>query len=220
MRRVLRLLPTLVLATIVVAGRGMSSQALAPASGGGDLVSSAPTTPFPDEVHVAVIDFRFTPANVALPRGGTVVFDHMSTTHHSATDATGMLLYDSGSVTESSPPTSYTFEAAGVYPFICTPHPFMGGRVSVPVRVAPATGPVRKPRTVTWATGPAGDGFVYDVQIRRPGSGWTSWRKATVEPSASFLADSGTGTYRFRARLHESGVAASRWSWPASLEVG
>ena len=30
-----------------------------------------------------------------------------------------MLLYDSGSVDETSPPTWYTFEASGSYPFIC-----------------------------------------------------------------------------------------------------
>jgi plastocyanin len=218
-RRVLLLLPTLMLATSVVAGHA-SSQAVAPDPDGAVLPSEASASAIPDEVHVAVTDFRFTPANVALPRGGTIVFDHMSTTHHSATDATGMLLYDSGSVNDTSPPTSYTFEAAGVYPFICTPHPFMGGRVSVPMRVAPATGSLHKARTVTWATGPAPDGFVYDVQIRRPGSGWTSWRSAAVEPSASFLADAGTGTYRFRARLHDPGVAASRWSQPAAIEVG
>jgi plastocyanin len=179
-----------------------------------------PATPLPDEVHVDVTDFRFTPATVALPRGGTIVFEHLGPSHHSATDATGMQLYDSGVVDPSSPPTSYTFAAAGVYPFVCTPHPFMGGRVNVPVRAAPATGPASERRTITWSTGPAPDGFVYDVQVHRPGTGWGAWRTGVATPSASFRTDAGTGRYRFRARLREPGVASSRWSQPATIRVG
>jgi hypothetical protein len=167
-----------------------------------------------------VTDDLFTPSTVDTPRGGTLVFDHFGPSHHSATDATGMLLYDSGVVDETSPPTWFTFDAAGVYPFTCVLHPSMGGRARVPVRAAPATGPAGKIRTLTWAGGYAPAGFVYDVQVRRPGEGWTSWKKAASAPSASFLADAGKGTYRFRARFRETGVAASGWSQPASIRVG
>ena len=208
--------------SLAVTGPAVPSRATMPALDATGAVRSAsrPATPLPNEVHVAVTDYRFTPANVELPRGGTIVFDHLGPSHHSATDATGMLLYDSGNVGPSSPPTSYTFQAAGVYPFICTPHPFMGGRVSVPVRAAPAAGPLARARVITVAAEPAPDGFVYDVQIRRPGSGWTPWLRAVVEPTAPFFADAGPGTYRFRARLRESGLATSRWSEPASVRAG
>lgn len=180
---------------------------------------SASATP-PEGIHVEVRDDYFLPAAVDIPRGGTIVFDHLGPSHHTATDGTGMGLYDSGSVDETSPPTWYTFEAAGMYRFVCVFHAHMSGRAYVPVRAAPATGRASRPRTITWATGPAPDGFVYDVQIRRPGAGWTPWRMRVVKRAASFRADAGTGRYRFRARLHESGVAASGWSRPAMIEVG
>jgi len=221
-RLTLHLIPAVMLtASFVMAGHVVPSRAGMPASGarGSAPAFSSAAAPLPNEVHVEVTDYRFTPATVELRRGGTIVFDHLGPSHHSATDATGMLLYDSGSVDETSPPTSYTFEAAGAYPFICTPHPFMGGRVYVPVRAAPAAGPASLARTVTWADAPAPDGFVYDVQIRRPGSAWAPWRPGVVTPGASFRADVGRGRYRFRARLHGSGVAASGWSRPASIEV-
>ncbi len=182
--------------------------------------TATPPPPPPGGIHVAVTDDLFTPPTVDLARGGTIVFDHLGPSHHTATDATGMLLYDSGAVDDTSPPTWYTFEAAGVYPFTCLLHPWMGGRARVPLRAAPATGLLGKIRTVTWSTGSASVGFVFDVQVRRPGQGWASWRKATPWPSASFLADAGTGGYRFRARLREVGVAASRWSQPATIRVG
>ncbi|MEO8475811.1 MAG: hypothetical protein ABI572_02025 [Actinomycetota bacterium] len=194
-----------------------SASASSSASASGSTSASPPP---PDGIQVAVTDDVFTPATVDIPRGGTLVFDHMGPSHHTATDATGMLLYDSGSVDESSPPTWYTFEAAGVYPFTCLLHPFMGGRARVPLRAAPVTGTLGRIRTVTWATGPAPGGFVFDVQLRRPSQGWTSWRKATPWPSASFHADAGTGGYRFRARLREVGVAASRWSPAVAIRVG
>ena len=183
--------------------------------------SATPPPPPPDGIHVAVTDDLFTPATVDIPRGGTLVFDHLGPSHHSATDATGMLLYDSGVVDETSPPTWYTFEAAGVYPFTCVLHPSMGGRARVPVRAVPAIGPLGKVRTITWATtGLAPAGFVYDVQVRRPGKGWAYLRKGTAFSATSFPADAGKGAYRFRARLRETGVAASGWSQPASIRVG
>ena len=209
-------------ATFMVSGASLPSDAsMRTSAAAGSMPRSGwVATPLPNEVQVEVTDFRFTPASVVLPRGGTIVFVHLGPSHHSATDATGMLLFDSGSVDETSPPTSYTFEAAGVYPFVCTPHPFMGGRVSVPVRAAPASGSATRARTVTFAAGPAPDGFAYDVQVRRPGDGWASWKRGVSEPSASFTADAGEGTYRFRARLREIDVASSRWSEPSSIRVG
>lgn len=182
--------------------------------------TSTPPPPPPDGIHVAVSDSGFTPATVDLPRGGTLIFDPMGPSLHTATDATGMLLYDSGPADGTSAPTWYTFEAAGIYPFRCEIHASIAGRARVPIGAAPATGPLGKMRTVTWATGTAPAGFVFDVQIRRPGKGWASWKKDATFPWARFLADGGKGTYRFRARLHETGVAASRWSRPASIRVG
>ena len=112
--------------------------------------TGGPTSP-PDGVHVEVVDYRFDPATVAVRRGGTVVFDFVGPAHHTATDSSGLQLYDSGSVGAGGPSTWFTFESAGIYSFVCTPHTGMGGRVEVPMRAAPRAGGLHRTFTITWA---------------------------------------------------------------------
>ena len=75
----------------------------------------------------------------------------------------------------TSPPTSYTFEAAGVYPFVCTPPSRgMGGRV---VRAGPrgAGRGVRRTRarTITWSPpAPPPTGSSTTCRSAAPGDGW------------------------------------------------
>ena len=109
----------------------------------GDRVGSGPAAA---DVHVDVGEYFFAPSTAEVARGGTVVFDFVGGVTHTATDASGLDLYDSGNVAGGGPSFSYTFVAAGEYRFVCSPHPFMGGRVRVPVRVAPARGD--RPRIV------------------------------------------------------------------------
>jgi plastocyanin len=116
-----------------------------PASGAPAEVGSSPrrtSRDAADAAHVQVHDRYFSPTTVAVPRGGTVVFDFVGDGHHTATDASGLELYDSGLVDGGGPSVSAVFAAAGAYRFTCTPHPSMGGRVEVPVRAAPASGRV------------------------------------------------------------------------------
>ncbi len=182
--------------------------------------SPTPTAP-PDGVHVAVEDFYFDPATVPVRRGGTVVFDFVGGVHHTATDSSGLALYDSGPVAPDGPSMWFTFEAAGIYSFVCTPHAGMGGRVSVPVRAAPASGGVRTRFTVVWASAEATGDYVYDVQVRRPGATWTSWRRGITARTDDFTSRAGKGRYRFRARLRDVGLGrASRWSTASSIRVG
>ena len=181
---------------------------------------SSPTPP-PDGVHVSVEDFLFDPATVPVGRGGTVVFDFVGPSHHTATDSSGLELYDSGSVGTGGASTWFTFEAAGVYPFVCTPHQGMGGRVSVPLRVAPASGGAHATFTLTWASNAASGDRVYDVQIRRPGSRWASWRTGVVMRTDAFTSGARGGRYRFRARMRDVGMGrASRWSATVIIWVG
>ncbi|MDH5314032.1 MAG: plastocyanin/azurin family copper-binding protein [Actinomycetota bacterium] len=172
-------------------------------------------------MHVEVGDFYFDPATVPVKRGGSVVFDYVGPAHHTATDNSGLELYDSGSVGAGEPSTWFTFEAAGTYAFICTPHPFMGGRVSVPMRAAPRTGGVHKRFTLTWASASATGDHVYDVQIRKPGKAWTSWRRGVTMRGDSFTPNAGKGRYRFRARMRDVALGErSRWSAAVAIRVG
>ena len=182
--------------------------------------SAAGTVPPPDGVHVAVQDFYFDPATVPVGRGVTVVFDFVGDKHHTATDSSGLELYDSGMVAPGGPSEAFTFVAAGIYSFVCTPHTGMGGRVSVPVRAAPASGGVHTRFTVTWGSADATGDHVYDVQIRRPGATWTFWRRAISARTDDFTP-AGKGRYRFRARVRDVALSrASRWSGASSIRVG
>ncbi len=182
--------------------------------------SSPTTTVPPDGVHVAVDDFYFDPATVPVGRGGTVVFDFVGGVHHTATDNSGLALYDSGTVAPGGPSTWFTFEAAGIYSFVCTPHAGMGGRVAVPVRAAPPSGGVHTRFSVTWASAEATGDHVYDVQIRRPGGTWKFWRRAITARTDDFTP-AGKGRFRFRARLRDTELSrASRWSTATSIRVG
>lgn len=197
-----------------------SALAVSPAAGAAHAAAPpTPGAPAPD-VHVAVSDFLFDPTTVATEPGTTVVFDFFGPSHHTATDASGMNLYDSGSVGVGEPSFAFTFPAAGGYRFLCIPHLGMGGRVVIPMRVDPATGGRRQTFTATWAVTDAAGGFVYDVQIRRPGRHWARWRVGVTVSHASFVAEAGTGTYRFRARMRSLTGGHALWSAASAIHVG
>ncbi len=197
--------------TALVPGQVAAGQSLM----GAGVPRSAPKT-----VHVAVGEFYFAPGSIQLARGGTVVFDFTGADTHTATDSSGLQLYDTGNVGPGGGSREFTFPAAGVYPFVCTPHTGMGGRVSVPVRVTPRFGRSGDAFTVEWAASKASDGRVYDVQVRRPGARWDAWRRGVTRRTGTFVAKAGAGVYRFRARMRDPGLgASSRWSPAARLRV-
>jgi plastocyanin len=175
----------------------------------------------PGELSIAVEDFYFDPGAPTIGRGDTVTFDFVGDVTHTATDSSGLELFDSGNVPPGSGPSLwFAYEAAGVYNFVCTPHTGMGGRVSVPMRAAPATGRRHATFTLVWASAAATGDHVYDVQIKRPGGTWSIWRigvtirRDTIEPSTA-------GRYRFRARMRDVGLdESSRWSPASSISVG
>jgi plastocyanin len=202
----------LAVATFVVAAGAPASVARAADDRAGPVAAA--------DVHVDVGEYFFAPGTAEVARGGTVVFDFVGAVTHTATDASGLDLYDSGNVPGGGPSFSYTFVAAGEYRFVCSPHPFMGGRVRVPVRAAPARGGRRDSFTVVWAAAAAVGNHVHDVQIRRPGERWSMWRRGRVHRSAPFVPDAGRGRYRFRARVRDVGLGeSSRWSPATTIRV-
>ena len=77
--------------------------------------------------------------------------------------------------------------------------------------VAPLTGDSTTHFVVTWAANNPPDGYIYDIDVKRPGSAWVDWQ-TTAAKSATFMADAGPGKYTFRARLRKlSSAAASGW---------
>lgn len=172
--------------------------------------AAAPQT----EPHVDAREEYFYPSSVTVRRGGTVVWDWTGEATHDAVDETGMALFDSGPTPPGGPSFSFTFVAAGSYPYVCTLHAGMSGRVEVPIRAAAADGGA----TVVWSSDTVPDGFALDVQVKRTGQRWRSWLEGTTELRETYPAVS--GAFRFRARLRlETTGASSDWSGAASITI-
>jgi plastocyanin len=119
----------------------------------------------------------------------------------------GLGLFDSGARPPGSSYT-FTFQAAGTYAVTDPP-----SRDQMRIQVAPTAVPLQGNEStqfnITWAKA-AIPGFVFDVQVRRPGLGWEDWKVDVTTLSGTFLADAGTGQYSFRARIQN--VSNSRTS--------
>jgi hypothetical protein len=90
------------------------------------------------------------------------------------------------------------FATAGTFRYHCAIHPFMHGRVVVPMTV---TGSPSQGWHLRWAASMPAHSSV-DVQVRRPGSTtWSPFRTGTTRLRAPFLPAQG-GTYALRARSH------------------
>jgi len=193
------------------------SVVLTVALGGNTPVGAAQTPP---PVHVEVTDFLFDPTEVAIGAGQTVVFDFSGPSHHTVNDASGMDLYASGSVGPGDPSFSVIFPAAGGYLFTCIPHPWMGGRVTIPMRLHRLVGASKPTFRLGWAASDAATGLVYDVQIFRPGRQWADWQTGSTMRGTSFTPAAGPGTYRFRARMRALAGGQAQWSPTAQLRIG
>lgn len=168
----------------------------------------------------SVGDFAFSPNNVNPSLGGGVQWTFNGPSSHTVTDNTGMGLFDTGAQATGAT-FKYFFLSAGNYKYICTIHPtLMRGFVKVKPTAAPPTGGIATSFIVTWAADHAPTGFVFDIQIKRPGGNWTPWLSAQTVQSGTFVPDQGIGTYQFRARYHSTvSGKASAYSPAVSIVV-
>ena len=94
------------------------------------------------------------------------------------------------------------------------------GKIQSLVRVSKAKVKKGESVFVSWATKAAPEGWLYDVQIKRPGdTSWSAWKTGVVVRNAE-LAPGKKGFYRFRARIRRSDfMEHSGYSPIRSLEV-
>jgi hypothetical protein len=141
-------------------------------------------------------------------------FDQSNSVSHSIRDASGMALFASGA---RAPGGSYTesFASAGRYPWH-DPKSGLAGTVRVPITLSRSEG---TSTVVRWSASPPPDGFVFDVQVKAPGSTrFESWKRGITTPRAAF-SPTRRGTYYFRARLRRpSKLAESGWSPKAAFK--
>jgi LPXTG-motif cell wall-anchored protein len=77
---------------------------------------------------VTIVDFEFTPAQITIDQGDTVTWTNNGPTPHSATAPDGS--FDTG-IFPAGQSRSHTFNDAGTFSYICSPHPNMEGTVVV-----------------------------------------------------------------------------------------
>ena len=151
----------------------------------------------------------FSPGSLTVVLGDTVRWAFGET--HSSTSDQGF--WDSG---HKSSGTTYSrvFADAGTYPYHCTIHSMMHGKILAPVR---ASGSTSSGYTVRWSSRTSTPSSVrYDVQYKLVGSStWTNWRTGTASRSATFNP-SGTHSYYVHARTH---VGSHTSSWSPSITV-
>jgi plastocyanin len=188
-----------------------------------DNISASDSSPDWESVSriVTVGDFFFSPSSTKPALGGSVLWDFLGPTAHTATDDSGMGLFDSGTKSAGAY-FVFRFVGAGNYPITCSFHPTqMSGTVKVPIKVAPLSGNQTTVFTVTWGAAFPPTGYRFDVQILRPGAAdWADWKTNQTNKAATFVPDVGPGTYSFKGRLRKtSNGAASDYSMPVSITV-
>ena len=168
-------------------------------------------------VYVIVHDNAYEPFARRQPLGSSVKWVFEGPNPHTATDATGMGMFDSGPL-GAVRYYSHTFTAAGSYPYQSTTDTGMTGVINVPV-LAPAAARRNTPFTVTWATtAPAGN-TTFDIQVEPPGTtAYVPWQTAVTTIHAAYTPTAGAGVYRFQARRSDGG-GASGWSPPVTVNV-
>lgn len=166
---------------------------------------------------VAIQNFAFVPANLAIAVGDTVRWTQKDAAIHTTTSGPNGVadgLWDSGNMTLGANSTfSFTFSTAGTYPYFCRPHSsFMRATITVnpaaqgpivnlisPVNgaqlVAPAT-------VVLTAQVTAGSSPVAKVQFF---SNATQVAELTSPPYSSTLSNLPAGQYTFSAEAVDTG---------------
>jgi plastocyanin len=177
----------------------------------------------PSAIRVETLNYVFIPDPVRIQVGQSITWHNsVDGTHHTATSDAPLSLWDSGEIPRGRS-YSFTFTAAGGYPYTCTLHlQFnMVSSVGVSPQARPPSGPVGTVFTVTVATIPAPADFVYDVQKRDPGGAWQNWMVGVTTQTVEFdSTGSLTGVYRFRSRLHRlSDGATSNYSPLVAVSV-
>jgi amicyanin len=99
---------------------------LAALSGCGASPNDNPEPSAPDGNTVIIENFEYQPAEITIQAGETVTWINKDSAKHTATGDT----FDSGLFGKDES-FQQTFDDAGTYDYICTPHPYMKGTVIV-----------------------------------------------------------------------------------------
>ena len=81
-----------------------------------------------EAMEIEIEDFAYAPASLTVKVGTTVTWTNKDNVRHTVTSDTGV--FDSGLFGKDAS-FSFTFTEVGVFPYFCTPHPYMVATVTV-----------------------------------------------------------------------------------------
>ncbi|CAN5650377.1 hypothetical protein BH23PAT1_BH23PAT1_2240 [soil metagenome] len=81
--------------------------------------------------EVDIVDFNFSPKNIVVKKGDTVTWTNQDTARHNVEFTSGSLKGEKGPLLAKSETYQFTFEEAGTFEYICTPHPYMKATITV-----------------------------------------------------------------------------------------
>jgi hypothetical protein len=172
---------------------------------------------------VQVQNSGYIPATARAPFGTSVYWSMPSSNNkaHSATDGSGTSLFDSGLI-DPGGSFDFFFSAAGAYTVTDSAAGGQTGTIDVTMLSTPTTGTTATTFNIQWASGRPPRGYVYDVQVKRPGdSTYSDFVTGTTATGATFAPDAGTGTYRFHSRLRrQAPTASTKYSPQLTITVG
>jgi len=172
--------------------------------------------------NVSIVDNSFTPPNMTVNLGDTVVWTNNGSNPHTTTGKSPLGLWHSGTLSSGQ---SFTrvFDVAGSYAYVCNFHSGFGmvGRVSVRMKTSATSGSVGTQFQLRHALNVAAAPFVYDVQMKAPGGAFKGFKSGTTQRSSVFNSTGkAAGTYEFRARIRNSSTGAiSGWSPARQITV-
>jgi uncharacterized repeat protein (TIGR01451 family) len=193
-----------------------SATATADGHGLAGAASSVTVTGAPGTAYVRVTAAGFSPSPLTADQGTTVQWNFLAGTH-SATDARATGLFDSG-LRSAVDEYAVVLGAAATYSVKDTAST-RTSTIKVPL-VPPATAAVNTPFPVTWASVAPSGPFAEDVQVEKPGTtSFVKWIPLSTATSGQYTAAK-AGTYRFRARLHNTANGSfTLWSPVLSVSV-
>lgn len=80
------------------------------------------------DVTIEIIDYKYSPANVSVPRGAKVTWTNNDKVDHTATEKSSA--WDTG-VLQEGEATTIDFSRPGTYAYYCTIHPYMTATITV-----------------------------------------------------------------------------------------
>jgi plastocyanin len=158
---------------------------------------------------VNVVYPNFTPASFTIALGGTVTWHNAETGTLDHTSTSNLGGYWSRNLPDHGANGVVLMDAAGTYAYHCAIHPNMTGKVAVKMAASPTSGTAASTIfNIQWAEALADLGWGYDVQKRKKGGTFKTW-KSGVSATHAFFDPTKTGKFQFRMRLRHGSVTSA-----------